>query len=265
MIWPVYVLVVSLALSLQASLVKVEPLKPTPFTSNLFLDFHTNHSVLSRNTPLMFQLKSFPLGVKTYSEELIGMRQNPYGTSVLILFNGQERIYLQKLDCNPLIKHAQSYEKHFQKFLTTKIARGLKEGKNAITAVPLNSFGESTKFAEQIQTRVVDYGKRAPRDAVLETKLSQPHVLYNEPKGKFLKGESLLLDFVVLNTVLSKKGNRVVLKIDGEQVAIIEQNVPHKISHLPRGNHLIKIVLIDKNGHPLEEPFGNQESQIVIE
>ncbi len=256
---------IAIATSLSANVVKIEPLKTTPFNTNIQVEFDTNHSVLSRNDPIYFHLKSFPLGVNTYSESLMGLRQNPYGTTVLVVLNGEHRIYLKKVDSNPLKKDSQSYEKHFQKFLTTKIARELKEGKNTISVIPLTSYGESVKLPKVIQTKIVDFGKRTQRDPQLEEKLNRPYVLYNEPTGRYLKGEPVLLDFVLFNTTLSPGGNRVLVKIDGEQVALLDQYVPYKIHQLPLGQHVIKIALIDSKGISYPHPFCEQQCHITVE
>ncbi len=254
-----------LAIDLCAGVVRIEPMKATPFNANLQIDFDTNHSVLSRNEPLHFHLKSFPLGIHIYSESLTGMRQNNYGTTVLVLLNGEHRIYLKKLDMNPLKKESQSYEKHFQKYISTKIARELKEGKNTISAIPLSSFGESIKQQKAIQTKIVDFGKRSQRDYELEEKLNRPYILYNEPSGSYLKGEPILLDFVVCNTTLSKGGDRVLVKIDGEEVATLDQYVPYKITQMPLGHHIIKLTLIDAKGATHPNPFCEQQCTITVE
>ena len=245
--------------------VEVTPMKATPTDNNAHINFHTDNAVLSRNDPLHFSLKSYPLGINTYSESLLGMRQDPHGTTVLILFNGEQRIYLRKIDSSPLTDGKLYYQKSFRKYLSTKIAKELVEGKNSVTAIALNSYGESVKTTASIHTKIVDYGKRVPRNKKLENKIQEPYLLYNEPTGNFMKGEAILLDFVVMNASLSPKGSKVVVKIDGVDVATLSQETPHKITNLPRGHHLIKLTLIDSKGRPYRLPFKSQEKSITVQ
>lgn len=259
-----YLLPVFLISTLFATDVKVVELEHTSFNKDMKVEFHTNNEVLSRNNPIFFRLKSFPLGVNTYSEKLMGMRQNPHGTSIVMFFNGGERIYLRKIDASVAEKN-RNYEKDYRKYLPSKIAKELHEGKNVVTIAALNSYGESIKHAGGISTRIVDYGKRVPRNQSLEEKLNKPYVLYNEPTGKFLKGEPVLLDFISQNVSLSPKGNKIIVRIDGIDVAHIVKNVPHKILNLPRGRHLVKLILVNNAGHPYQLPFDVQESVITVD
>lgn len=253
------------ALESAASGVKITPIDSTPHEADVQIDFHTENAILTRNQPLCFQIRSYPLGVSTYAPSLTGMRQNPFGTTLLLIFNGEHRLHLRKIDHNPLAKPSQPFEKEFRKFLTTKLAKHLKEGKNVVTAVACNSYGESLKLPAVVCTKIVDYGKRVPRDTSLEDKLNQPYVLYNAPTGHYSKGEGILLDFITMNTCLSPNGDRITLKMDGEEVAEITSNTAYRIDHLPCGQHTIELILINQEGQAYPHPFCSQKETIIVE
>lgn len=253
-----------LVVGLHATDVKIVELDNTGFNDSMKIDFHTNNEVLNRNTPLFLTLKGFPLGVNTYSEKLRGMRQSVYGTSIAVYFNGQQRLNLRKID-EPTKESRKSFDKDYRKYIPTKVAKQLHEGKNAITIVALNSFGESSKSSSGIITKIIDFGKRVPRDQVLEQKLNMPYILYNEPRGTFMKGEPVLLDFITQNASLSARGNKVIVYIDGIKVGEVIKHKPHQILHLPRGKHIVKLELVDTKGYPYSLPFNSQQSEITVE
>ncbi len=254
-----------ISFQLNATSVQIIPLESTPLISDMKIGFHTNNEVLTRNNPLYLRVRSYLLGVSTYSPSLMGMRQSPLGTTLAIFFNGDQRIYLRKVDVSNVSDSKLSFEKDFRKYLPSKIAKELQEGKNGVTVVAVNSYGESMKKPFAIETRIIDYGKRVPRNHELEEKMQKPYILYNEPTGRFMKGEPVLLDFISLNTSISPKGNHVIVKIDGEEIAKIEKNVPHKIMNLPRGKHLVSLTLVDSSGKPYPLPFKPQEKSIVVD
>ena len=71
------------------------------------------------------------------------------------------------------------------------------------------------------------------------------------------------MDFFVLNTKLSKEGNKVRAKINGTEFTITEW-VPHVIKGLPMGEITIQLELVDEAGNVIPGPFNKVTRKITL-
>lgn len=92
-----------------------------------------------------------------------------------------------------------------------------------------------------------------------------PMLFYSRPKGEYVGKDTqeVLLDFYLLNTRLSEKGNRVKAEINGKSF-ILAHWQPYKIEGLPLGENKIKLTLIDASGHPLKGENTSVERTITL-
>lgn len=244
--------------------VQITELNPTPYNENIQVDFHTN-GPLENDKPLHLKVRSYPLGVSRYNEQLGRMKTNPNGSTILVLINGTYRTYVVKNENNPLIEQRTYFTKQFRKFLPRDITKNLERGQIVVTVIALNNYNESIKFGGAMETRVVNYKASLQRNPKLDEKLSKPYILYNEPYGDFEEGVPILLDFIVMNTNLGAQADKVKVYIDGNPQETLSQWVPYQITNLPPGTHSIRLVLVDENGKPYPEPFGPQQTTIVVQ
>ena len=95
--------------------------------------------------------------------------------------------------------------------------------------------------------------------------LNQPFMFYSRPKGVYKGYETkyVLLDFYLVNTELSKKGNKVIAEINGVEF-IIDSWVPFIIEGLPAGESTIKLSLVDRNGDLVKTMYNPVERKIVL-
>ncbi|MGJ1303488.1 hypothetical protein [Sphingobacterium multivorum] len=98
----------------------------------------------------------------------------------------------------------------------------------------------------------------------LETKTS-PMLFYSRPKGEYAgkDTEVVLLDFYVLNTTLSKDGNKVQASINGENF-VLDNWQPYQIKGMPLGENTIKLTLTDASGKPLTGENTSIERTIIL-
>lgn len=90
-------------------------------------------------------------------------------------------------------------------------------------------------------------------------------MFYSRPKGEYKGYETkyVLLDFYLVNTELSKKGNKVIAEINGVEF-IIDSWVPFIIEGLPAGESTIKLSLVDRNGDLVKTMYNPVERKIVL-
>ena len=78
-------------------------------------------------------------------------------------------------------------------------------------------------------------------------------MFYNRPTGTYVGEDTkkVLLDFYIMNTNLSLKGNKVLVTINGKTQFVIAKWRPYVLEGLPMGENKVKIELLDKNGNLL--------------
>ena len=96
--------------------------------------------------------------------------------------------------------------------------------------------------------------------------LSNEFMFYSRPKGTYKNGdtEKILLDFYLVNTEISKNGNRVRVTINDSEFYIYEWS-PHVISGLPKGETIIKLELLNKENQLIETEFNPSSRTIILE
>lgn len=98
----------------------------------------------------------------------------------------------------------------------------------------------------------------------LETPNS-PMLFYSRPKGEYTgkDTEAVLLDFYVLNTTLSKDGNKVQASINEENF-VLDNWQPYQIKGMPLGENTIKLTLTDASGKLLTGENTSVERIIIL-
>lgn len=96
--------------------------------------------------------------------------------------------------------------------------------------------------------------------------LSNEFMFYSRPKGTYKNGdtEKILLDFYLVNTEISKNGNRIRVTINNSEFYIYEWS-PYVISGLPKGETSIKLELLNKENQLIETEFNPSSRTIILE
>ena len=145
------------------------------------------------------------------------------------------------------------YSAHY----TDSFSKGFEKESNVILAFLSRSYHESVKNKDAyILTQVGE------SDIDLENEF----LFYSRPKGTY-KGadtENLLLDFYLVNTEISKNGNKVRATIQDTEF-IIDEWTPYYIEGLPKGEINIKLELIDSSGNLIKTPFNPSIRNVILE
>ena len=202
-----------------------------------------SNSVLKMNEPISidggykfsFNVNQYELGMQTLKDFDYQLANSAKGQHIHFIVNN-----------GPYSAH---YEDNFM--------MNLEKENNIILAFLSRSYHESVKninafILTQLGENKID--------------LNSEFLFYSRPKGTYngKDTEKLLLDFYLVNTDISKDGNKVRATIEGTEF-IIDEWAPFYIEGLPKGEINIKLELIDSSGSLIETPFNPSVRKVILE
>jgi len=121
------------------------------------------------------------------------------------------------------------------------------------------SYHESIKTKDAYVLREIGSSKTSHFD------MKAPHLFYSRPKGEYTGNDTkkVLLDFYLVNTTLSEKGNRVCATINGKEF-MLNSWQPYFIEGLPMGENTIRLELLDSKGGKIPGPFNSVTRTITL-
>ena len=228
-----FLIIVLILLSCNNSEISLTKLNSGPKTfdnSKLELKEYTFDN--KNNYSFDFEVSDFSLGKQTPNDFNFDLANSSKGQHIhLIVNNGP----------------------YFAKY-SNSFKQKLKHQNNTILAFLSRSHHESVK-SEKAYSLIQTGNEKFDSN----TKL----LFYSRPKGEYIGSVSkkILLDFYLVNTEISKDGNKVKVTID-ESEFIVTDWQPYLIEGLDDGEHTIKIELIDSIGN-LIPSYYNSASRII--
>lgn len=147
------------------------------------------------------------------------------------------------------------YEAHYEPNFKAE----LMEGNNVVLAFLSRSYHESIKQKDAFILQNFPIGEET---AAFDQ--TSKHLFYSRPKGTYSgkDAERILLDFYLVNTSLSKEGERVRVTID-EKEFVLNSWQPYFVEGLSMGEHTFRIQLIDANGDVVPGPFNDSGERVI--
>ena len=182
-----------------------------------------------------FEVENYELGIQTQNDFKYKLANSAKGQHIHLIVNNQ-----------PYSAH---YSKNFQK--------KLEGGNNVVLAFLSRSHHESVKNPNAyIFTQIGDSKK---------IDLEKQYLFYSRPKGTYTGSdtEKLLLDFYLVNTSISAKGNKVRVTIQDTEF-LIDEWAPYIIEGLPKGEITIKLELLNSYGELIENPFNPSIRKVIL-
>ena len=145
------------------------------------------------------------------------------------------------------------YSAHY----TNNFKKKLSTDNNVILAFLSRSYHESVKNPNAFVLTQIGEDK---------VDLNNEFLFYSRPKGTY-KGkdtEKLLLDFYLINTTISPKGNIVKATINDTEFIITEW-APYYLQGLPKGEVKIKLELLNAEGKLVDSPFNPSIRTVNLE
>ena len=148
------------------------------------------------------------------------------------------------------------YSAHYN----SNFSKELEVDNNVILAFLSRSYHESVKNKKAYVLTQIS------KDKTKEIDLTKQFLFYSRPKGVY-KGEDtkkLLLDFYLVNTEISPKGNKVRLTVQ-EKEFIIDSWEPYYIEGLEKGDVNLKLELIDERNNLIKTEFNPSYRKVILE
>ena len=191
--------------------------------------------MVDKESKFSFNIENYDLGVQTSKNFDYQLANSAKGQHIHFIVNNGP------------------YSAHY----TDSFSKGFEKDNNVILAFLSRSYHESVKNKDAyILTQVGE------SDIDIENEF----LFYSRPKGTY-KGadtENLLLDFYLVNTEISKNGNKVRATIQNTEF-IIDEWAPYYIKGLSKGEINIKLELIDSIGNLINTPFNPSTRKVILD
>lgn len=229
---------------------------PEPENASLSIVLPEDGDVEESPVYLQFRLRGFPLGVYSDFPRGDDIYNYSLGQNLRIIIDDEPFFARVEQRIDPFQDQGNYYEAMYK----VKMPFSLKDGRHTIRAFLARSFGESLKSPEAFAAGFFYFGSKG---SGFNLDLENPYLIYNEPDSShsYSTKEPILLDFLVKNKELSKDGYKVKLTIDGKIVKYLTFP-PYYIYNLSRGEHIIELMLVDRNDKKVSGSF-NQVKRVI--
>lgn len=243
----------------RASDIRVVPVEasPEPDSAAVHIVFPKEGEIKSEN-PVRVQIRveGFPIGYNSDFQRDKEVRNDKQGQTLHLFVD--DRPYFEINE--PIEDVTNSEEIDLDQLFITKLPFKLDPGIHILRVIPVRSFGESLKGDECFAASyfyMKDKKGKAPD-------LKRPYLTYNEPEGVFSTEKPILLDFYISNTQLSQDGYKVRLTLDGSDKRILTSWTPYYIYGLKKGDHTLKLELLDPEGRVIPSLFNDTQRTITV-
>jgi hypothetical protein len=203
--------------------------------------------------------EGYPVGTNSDFARADEIATNSKGESVRIIIDELPYYGIYETTYNTLDRT----DLYFVEILRTTISPNLDNGMHVIRAFPVRSYGESLKNKNAFAAHIFYVGSVENN---LNVDLRKPFITYNEPQGNFSYDPErpILLDFWMANARLSRDGYKVRASVDGVVQQMITSWLPYYIYGLGRGNHSIRLELLDPQNKKVPGDLNDVEKVISI-
>ena len=230
-----YIIILSalLAFSCDNNKIKISKVEGSPKYEDAALVLNELNS--GSELEFSFDVENYELGVQTEHEFQYSLANSKKGQHIHLIINN-----------NP-------YSAHY----TNKFKKKHDPDNGVILAFLSRSYHESVKNKNAYI--FTQYGDLEKID------LDKQYLFYSRPKGTYTGQDTkkLLLDFYLINTTISKNGNKVRATINDEEFLIDEWS-PYYIEGLPKGEVKIKLELINSSGELIDSPFNPSIRTVIL-
>ena len=230
-----YIIILSalLAFSCDNNKIKISKVEGSPKYEDAALVLNELNS--GSELEFSFDVKNYELGAQTEHEFQYSLANSKKGQHIHLIINN-----------NP-------YSAHY----TNKFKKKVDPDNGVILAFLSRSYHESVKNKNAYI--FTQYGDLEKID------LDKQYLFYSRPKGTYTGQDTkkLLLDFYLINTTISKIGNKVRATINDEEFLIDEWS-PYYIEGLPKGEVKIKLELINSSGELIDSPFNPSIRTVIL-
>jgi hypothetical protein len=240
--------------------IRTMPVARTPESNTIVLRIALpkDGEYVSPSSWIQFRIDGYALGTSSQFERASEIVESKMGQTVHVVIDEDPYFEVNEPALDPYNEGGYYYDTSY-KF---QVPYQLSEGMHTVRIFPARSFGESLKGDKTFQA-IKLYVNSDENDDV---DLAAPYITYNEPSNnmKLVEGKPILLDFYVSNTELSADGYKVRFSIDGKVNRILTSWQPYYIYGLKKGEHTVRLELLDETGAVVPGRFNNVSHKIRV-
>lgn len=243
--------------------IRILPVARTPEANTVTLSIAIpKNGQLFSKTPVwvQFRIDGFALGAgSSQFERSKEIANSKMGQTVRVVVDDHPYFAVNEPAVDPFDESGYYYNTSY-KF---EIPYKLKSGMHTLQVFPARSYGESLKGDRTYQAITFYVGDKETNP---EINLNAPYLTYNEPSSQmaYREGAPILLDFYISNCELTQDGYKVRLTIDGKVKRTLSSWQPYYIYGLSRGEHSIRLQLIDEKGKQVQGVFNDVQRSIKV-
>jgi hypothetical protein len=241
--------------------IRVQAVNPTPesVTTQVTVAYPREGQVVKNPVWMQVRVDGYALGAGSQFDRASELVETDMGQTLHIIVDNNPYFPINGPAIDPFDEEGYFYDTSY-KF---KLPRSLTSGEHVLRVFPARSYGESLKGEKTFFVTTFYVGDA---DSKAEADLSKPYLTYNEPSNNFylVQSKPVLLDFLLTNCELTPDGYKVRLTIDGKMVRVLTAWQPYYIYGLKRGNHTVRLELIDRKDARVPGPFNDVTQTITI-
>jgi hypothetical protein len=206
------------------------------------------------------RIQGFPIGAASQFDRADEIAVSDMGQTIHVLVDNMPYFPVNEPALDPFNEQGWYYETSYKFELPSKLSTG----EHVLRVFLARSFGEALKGEHTFTASTFFMG--SSKDSS-KYDLSKPYLTYNEPSGLLDLRESMpvLLDFFISNCELTSDGYKVRLIVDGDAVRTLTSWQPYYIYGLKKGNHTIRLELLNPSGTVMPGIFNDTERSITID
>ncbi len=241
--------------------IRVLPVKRTPEseTSTAVISIPKNGAVIKEN-PVWVQtrIQGYPIGAASQFDRADEVALSNKGQTIHVVVDDQPYFSVYEPALDPFNEEGWYYETSY-KFELPKVG----PGEHLLRVFLARSYGECLKGEWAYSAILFNVGS-GPDTSKYE--LTKPYITYNEPSNQMYLEEDkpILLDFYISNCELSSDGYKVRLTVDGKTTRTLTAWQPYYIYGLKKGNHTIRLDLINSRGKVVLGPLSKAQQTITV-
>jgi hypothetical protein len=234
---------------------------PEPGTAILKVQVPKDGKVVGGN-PVWIQtrLDGYTLGSNSQFDRASEVVNSNLGQTLHIVIDNEPYFAINGQAIDPFNEQGWYFDQFFKFEVPFKLSNGF----HTIRVFLARSFGESLK-GNKVFFASYFFVKDRTDTSELEV-LDGPYLTYNEPSNlsQLEEDKPVLLDFYLSNVDLTQDGYKVRMTIDGKYERVLTTWQPYYIYGLTKGNHTVRLELIDSKGKLVSGPYNDTTRKIKV-
>jgi len=242
--------------------IRVQAVARTPesITTQVAVPYPRNGQIVKNPVWMQVRVEGYPLGTGSQFDRADELAVSDMGQTLHVVVDNMP--YFAVND-NPAIDPFDEEGYFYDTSYKFKFPKNLSMGEHVLRVFAARSYGESLKGEKAFFVSTFNVGDA---NSKYDVDLTKPYLTYNEPTNNIylVQSKPVLLDFLISNCELTPDGYKVRLTVDGKMARTLASWQPYYIYGLRKGNHTVRLELIDRNDKRVPGIFNDVTQTITI-